>query len=149
MFRIVTGEPIKQSAELSGEPVKMKGKTEHCWQPQHRDISLGLCTMRWAMNCAAAIDRRAGQAIGKIDRRASQKDGRMGTFCSTGCSAGLVFIQMRIVLREAAASTCNGCQIPLLCHLQVLSTAVEGNAELRSRVAASGVSWLDDASGRY
>lgn len=30
MFLIVNGEPIKHSAELSGEPVKIKGKSLHC-----------------------------------------------------------------------------------------------------------------------
>ena len=30
VFDIVTGEPFKQSAELTGEPIKMKGLMEHC-----------------------------------------------------------------------------------------------------------------------
>ena len=30
MFYIVTGEPFKQSAEKTGEPIKMKGEMEHC-----------------------------------------------------------------------------------------------------------------------
>ena len=29
VFYIVTGEPFKQSAELIGEPIKMKGEMEH------------------------------------------------------------------------------------------------------------------------
>ena len=29
VFDIVTGEPFKQSAELSGEPIKMKASNEH------------------------------------------------------------------------------------------------------------------------
>ena len=29
VFDIVTGEPFKQSAELTGEPIKMKGEMEH------------------------------------------------------------------------------------------------------------------------
>lgn len=34
VFRILTREPMKQSAELSGEPVKMEGKSEHCMSYQ-------------------------------------------------------------------------------------------------------------------
>ena len=29
VFDIVTGEPFNQSAELTGEPIKMKGSIEH------------------------------------------------------------------------------------------------------------------------
>jgi hypothetical protein len=29
VFDIVTGEPFKQSGELTGEPIKMKGLIEH------------------------------------------------------------------------------------------------------------------------
>ena len=30
VFDIVPGEPFKQSAELTGEPIKMKAEREHC-----------------------------------------------------------------------------------------------------------------------
>ena len=58
VFYIVTGEPFKQSAELTGEPIKMKGTMEHCAGPG-----------------VLYSDRRAVQAIGTIDRGADQNKG--------------------------------------------------------------------------
>ena len=42
VFYIVTGEPFKQSAELTGEPIKMKGSMEHWssfWQARVRAVT--------------------------------------------------------------------------------------------------------------
>ena len=65
---------------------------------------------------AATIDRLAGQAIGKIDWRAGQKDGRMGTFCSTGPAyqsprAGGV---VQVTVQCASGATSSGYQKWLL-----------------------------------
>ena len=38
VFYIVTGEPFKQSAELTREPIKMKGKIEHCPEAGRADM---------------------------------------------------------------------------------------------------------------
>ena len=49
MFYIVTSEPFKYSAELTGEPIKMKGYMEHWFAcREDRTQRCTVCVMRVA-----------------------------------------------------------------------------------------------------
>ena len=79
MYCQVIGDLIKQSAILTGEPIKSTGK------PPARTWNYTGCDPRsdrrlgWrAVRSAVRTDRRADQAIGKINRRADQGTGENG-----------------------------------------------------------------------
>ena len=80
MFYIVTGEPFKQSAELTGEPIKMKGYIEH-WG------GLGYCERSQGLEAYKALRLGASalkpEGIGPRRSLTCARRAACGTVCAS------------------------------------------------------------------